>query len=160
MTPRRSLVVLGIFLAGCAADGRNLRPGVSDAAAVRADMGAPAEVVRLPDGGEAWFYPRGRVGRQTYRAELGADGRVRSVEQVLDDAHFNRIVAGKSTGDDVRRLIGPPDHEYRGKAETVLQYHYFWAPDSPWAVHVGIGDDGIVTGLARLSELDAGSRGN
>jgi hypothetical protein len=157
---KRALVVAGIFLAGCAADGRHLRPGVSDAAAVRAQMGTPALGVLLPGGGDAWFYPRGRVARQTYRAELGADGRVRSVEQVLDDAHFNRIVAGKSTRDDVRRLIGPADQEYRGNAETVLQYHYFWVPDSPWAVHVGIGDDGIVTGLARLSELDAGSRGN
>lgn len=158
MTPRRSLVVLGIFLAGCAADGRNLRPGVSDAAAVRADMGAPAEVVRLPDGGEAWFYPRGRVGRQTYRAELGADGRLRGVEQVLDDRHFERIVAGKSTGEEVRRLLGSPAQQYRGNNETVWEYHYVWTPDWPWRLHIGVGGDGVVTGLARLSELDGGNR--
>lgn len=153
------LLFAGIFLAGCAADGRNLRPGVSDAAAVRSDMGAPAETVKLADGGEAWFYPRGRTGRQTYRAELGADQRLRSVGPVLDEQHFAQIIAGKSTGEDVRRLIGPPVREYRGYGETVWEYHYFWTPDSPWMLHVGIGGDGRVTGLARLEELDGGGRG-
>ena len=152
-------IVTGIFLAGCAADGRRLQPGVSDAAAVRADMGAPGEVVRLPDGGEAWFYPRGRVARQTYRAELGADGRLRNVEQVLDEQHFARIVPGKSTGEDVRRLLGSPEQRFRGYNETIWEYHYLWTPDSPWRMHIGVGPDGVVTGLARLSELD-GPRGD
>ncbi len=60
--------LLGIFLAallpGCASDGRNLQPG-TDANAVRAQMGAPKEVIQLADGGEAWFYPGGRITRQT-----------------------------------------------------------------------------------------------
>ena len=161
MKPAR-LLVPGIFLAtvllGCAGHGRNLQPG-ADANAVRAQMGTPTEVVRLADGGEAWFYPGGRVERQTYRAELGADGRLRKVEQVLDEQHFAQILPGKSTGDDVRRLIGPPEQEYRGYNETVWQYHYRWTPDWPYRLNVGIGGDGVVTGLARLTELD-GPRGD
>ena len=152
-------MLLGIFLAGCAADGHNLQPGVSDAAAVRAQMGAPAEVVRLADGGEAWFYPRGRVARETYRAELGRDGRLRGVEQVLDERHFRRIVPGKTTGEDVHRLLGSPEQRFRGYHETVWEYHYFWTRDFPWRMHIGVGGDGVVTGLARLSELD-GPRGD
>ncbi len=151
------LLLLGIFLAGCAADGRSLQEG-ADANAVRAQMGAPKEVVKLTDGGEAWFYPGGRVRRQTYRAELGADGRLRKVEQVLDEQHFAQIVPGKSTGDDVRRLIGPPEQQYSGYNETIWQYHYLWIPDSPYRLNVGIGGDGVVTGIARLTELD-GPRG-
>jgi hypothetical protein len=153
-------LVLGIFLAallsGCAGY-RNLQPG-ADASAVRAQMGAPKEVVKLADGGEAWFYPGGRVERQTYRAELGADGRLRKVEQVLDEQHFAQIVPGKSTGEDVRRLIGPPEQVYRGYNETIWQYHYRWTPDSPYRLTVGFGGDGVVTGVARLTELD-GPRG-
>ena len=154
----RLVLLAGIFLAGCAADGRNLRPGVSDAAAVRSDMGTPAEVLKLADGGEAWFYPRGRVGRQTYRAELGPDQRLRNVEQVLDEPHFARIVPGKSTREDVRQLLGPPEQEYRSYSETIWQYPYLWTPDFPHRLNVGIGADGVVTGLARLSDLD-GPRG-
>ncbi len=156
------LFLLGLFLAallpGCASDGRNLQPG-TDANAVRAQMGAPKEVIQLADGGEAWFYPGGRITRQTYRAELGADGRLRKVEQVLDEQHFAQIVPGKSTGEDVRRLIGPPEQQYRGYKETVWQYHYRWTPDWPYRLNVGIGGDGVVTGLARLTELD-GPRGD
>ncbi|HEX7053780.1 MAG TPA: hypothetical protein VF211_07585 [Burkholderiales bacterium] len=155
---RALIVLLGIFLAGCAADGRNLQPG-ADATAVRAQMGSPGEVVRLPDGGEAWFYPGGRVRRQTFRAELGPDGRLRKVEQVLDERHFARIVPGKTTREELRRLLGSPEQEFRGYNETVWQYHYLWTPNWPYRLHVGIGDDGIVTGLARLSELD-GPRSN
>jgi hypothetical protein len=161
MKPTR-LLFHGIFLAalvsGCASDGRNLQPGV-DSNAVRAQMGAPKEVIRLADGGEAWFYPGGRVRKETYRAELGSDGRLRKVEQVLDERHFASIVPGKTTGEDVRRMIGSPEQEFRGYNETVWQYHYLWTPGWPYRLHVGIGGDGVVTGLARLSELD-GPRGD
>ena len=72
---RLAAFLLAVFLAGCVSDGRNLQPGVADAAAVRAEMGPPAEVLKTVQGGELWFYPRGRVGRQTFRVELGPDGR-------------------------------------------------------------------------------------
>lgn len=154
MTPRRSLVVLGIFLAGCAANGVNLRPGVSDAAAVRADMGAPVETVALSNGGQAWFYPRG-LGRQTIRVEVGPDDKVRSVEPVLDERNFDRIVKGQTTRDDVRAMLGPPFYVWRmGSGEVLWEYRYLWASDEPWTLLVGIAPDGLVTGQARHQERD------
>jgi hypothetical protein len=155
------LFLLGIFLtallAGCAGHGRNLQPG-ADATAVRSQMGAPTEVVKLGDGGEAWFYPGGF--RNTLRVELGPDGKVRAVEQVLDERHFDRIVDGKTTRDELRAMLGPPFYVRQLSSREVLwEYRYLWASDEPWTLYVGIGPDGVVTGLARLTELD-GPRGD
>lgn len=152
------LLAVGIFLAGCASSGANLRPGVSDAAAVRSDMGAPTETVRLADGGQAWFYPKG-LGRVTYRVELGPDEKVRAVEQVLDEAHFDRIQAGKTTKDELRALLGPPFYVWHMRDETVWEYRYLWAQSTPWILRVGIGPNDLVTGQARIEELDAAPDG-
>lgn len=155
---RSLLIVLGIFLAGCAADGRHLQAGVSDAAQVRQDMGAPAETVKLASGGQAWFYPKG-LGRITYRVELGPDERVRAVEQVLDEYHFDRIQAGKTTRDELRALLGPPFVVWRMGNEDVWEYRYLWAQSSPWTLRVGIGANDVVTGQARIEELNGGNDG-
>ena len=147
---KRWLLVL--LLAGCVSDGRNLRPG-ADEAAVRAEMGRPAEIVALPQGGEAWFYPRGRVGRQTFRAEFGADGRLVGIEQVLDEEHFDRIVDNRTTAEEARRLIGPPNYVYPVMGGSqVWEYKYLWGAQQPFALRMGV-KDGIVTGQARVSEL-------
>ena len=155
---RAIALALGILLAGCAANGVNLRAGVSDAAAVRADMGAPVETVSLADGGQAWFYPKG-LGRVTYRVELGPDEKVRAVEQVLDEAHFDRIQAGKTTKDELRALLGPPFYVWQMRNETVWEYRYLWAQSAPWILRVGIGPNDVVTGQARIEELDAAPDG-
>ncbi|HET7198794.1 MAG TPA: hypothetical protein VFI86_09020 [Burkholderiales bacterium] len=157
---KRALVlVLGILLAGCASNGANLRPGVSDAAAVRSDMGAPADTLRLADGGQAWFYPKG-WGRVTYRVELGPDERVRKVEQVLDEYYFNQIQAGKTTRQDLYALLGPPFYVWHTRNETVWEYRYLWAQQSPWILRVGIGANDVVTGQARIEETDANNGGH
>lgn len=148
-------LALTIVLAGCVSDGRSLRPG--DAAeAVRADMGNPALVVPLPDGGQAWFYPRGRVGRQTFRAELGPDGKLRKVEQVLDEQHFEQVIPFKTTREELLRMLGPPVYEGRGslkKKEAIWEYTYFWYGQQPWLARFGIDDQGLVTGWIFISEM-------
>ena len=148
----RTLLPLLVFLAGCVSDGRNLRPG-ADEAAVRSDMGKPYEIMALPQGGEAWFYPRGFVGRQTFRAEFGSDGRLVGIEQVLDEPHFDRLVDNKTTVEEARRIIGPPNFIYTVMGGSqVWEYKYYWGAQQPWALRLGV-KDGIVTGQARVSEL-------
>ncbi len=148
---RRLLLIL--LLAGCASDGRSLRPG-ADEAAVRTEMGKPAEIVALPQGGQAWFYPRGRVGRQTFRAEFGTDGRLIGIEQVLDEAHFDRIIDNRTTAEEAHRMIGPPNYIYPVRGDSqVWEYKYYWGAQQPWALRMGV-KDGIVTGQARVSELN------
>jgi hypothetical protein len=148
-------VVLIALLAGCAVDGAKLRPGVSDAAAVRADMGAPGEVLKAVHGGEIWFYPRGRIGRQTFRAEFAPDGKLLKVEQVLYEQNFDRIIAGKTTRDELRRLLGPPNVEWLAMNgwETNWEYRYRWAQQE-WVVTFGIDQKGVVTGQHRRSEVN------
>jgi outer membrane protein assembly factor BamE (lipoprotein component of BamABCDE complex) len=156
MSRRLSLLLLAVFLAGCASDGRHLRPGVSDRAAVRADMGTPAEVHALPQGGEVWFYPKG-FGRATFRVELAGDGKVKSVEQVLDERTFDRIAAGKTTREELRLMLGPPFRTWRTRSEEVWEYHYLWGGEAPWTLEVGIGPNDVVTGQARIEERNGGS---
>lgn len=150
---RAAAALFAVVLAGCAANGANLRAGVSDEAAVRKDMGTPAETVALPGGSRALFYPRGF--RSTLRVELGPDGKVRAVEQVLDERHFDRIIDGKTTREELRAMLGPPYYVRQLSSREVLwEYRYLWASDEPWTLYVGIGPDGVVTGQARHQERD------
>jgi hypothetical protein len=155
-----TVVFLIVPFLGCVSEGRNLKPGVHDAPAVRAEMGAPAEVLGLPGGGEVWFYPYGRSGRLTYRVELGPDGKLRSVEQVLYEQNFDRIIDGKTTREELRRMLGPPNHEWLAMNgwETIWDYSYWWA-QQPWVLHVGIDQNGVVTSQFRRTEMgNGGSR--
>ncbi len=153
---RFAAFLLVLFLAGCVSDGRSLQPGVHDAAAVRAEMGAPAEVLKAPHGGEVWFYPRGRTGRETYRAEIGPDGKLLGVEQVLYEKNFDRIIDGKTTREELRLMLGPPVQEWIGVNgwEIIWDYPYRWA-QMPWMLHVGIDQKGVVTSQFRRNDLTA-----
>jgi len=144
------LLVFALALAGCATEGRDLRPGQSEAGDVRTQMGKPAEVVNLPQGGEVWFYPKG-LGRATYRVELGPDGKVRNVDQVLDENHFDRIAKG-ITSDELNLMLGPPWRVFKTNTETVWEYKYTWGLEEPWTLYVGIGPDNRVTGQHRHQE--------
>ena len=95
------------LLAGCASyDGYNLRPGASQDDVVRT-MGAPAMDLANPDGSRELVYPCGPLGTQTFIADIGRDGQLRSIRQVLTDGNFDSIHAG-FTRDEVLRMIGPP----------------------------------------------------
>ena len=102
------LALAALLGAGCASyDGGSLRPGVSTEADVRGLMGPPAVEYAAADGSRRLAYPRGPLGTQTYMAEVGPDGRVRDVRNVLNDDTFFQIRPGM-TRDEVLRLIGPP----------------------------------------------------
>ena len=159
MKPLALLLVVAA-LAACVSNGRSLRPGLHDAAAVREEMGRPAEVLKAAHGGEVWFYPRGHVARETYRAEIGPDGKlVREVEQVLHEQNFDRIIDGKTTREELRRMLGPPNAEWLAMNgwETNWEYRYWWA-SQPWVVYFGLDQRGMVTGQHRRSELSDASR--
>ena len=107
MAMRSAAFLLALLAGACAHDGAGLRVGASTEADVRSAMGAPALELNDADGSRALVYPRGPLGRQTYMAELGADGRLVGVRQALDDGVFNGIRPGM-TREEVLRLIGPP----------------------------------------------------
>src|SRR5207237_4624368 len=87
-------LALALALAGCASfSGSSLAPGTPEAQ-VRATMGAPAMELRDPDGTRLLYYPRGPLGNQTYVAEVGPDGNLREINNVLNDGVFNAIRPG------------------------------------------------------------------
>jgi outer membrane protein assembly factor BamE (lipoprotein component of BamABCDE complex) len=102
---KRLLFLAAALLASACAQ-QVLRPGAS-ADEVVARMGKPAADLRDPDGTRHLAFTTGPLGVETHMAHVGPDGRVQSVEQVLDDTRFNSISRGMST-DELLRLIGPP----------------------------------------------------
>ena len=117
---------LVLLLAGCASyEGRGLRPGVSSEAEVRGLMGPPAIELAGDEGGKRLAYPRGPLGTQTFMADIGRDGMLQGVRQVLNDDTFNGIRPGL-TRDDILRRIGPPGETMRFSlsGNTAWDYHF------------------------------------
>jgi hypothetical protein len=103
MTRIASLIFAALAAAACA---MGPPPGSSEGD-VRASMGKPALEVPGTDGSRRLMYPRGPMGTETYVADIGADGRLRGVSNVLTDDTFEMIRPG-FTEHDVKNMIGPP----------------------------------------------------
>lgn len=129
MRPRAVVgTVLAAAVAACASfSGANLVPGKSTPAEVEATMGQPAARIKLPGGDTLWQYPRGSAARQTFTVRIGADGVVREVSQIRTIQNVGKIEIGKSTADDVRTILGPPDRitPMRNIQRDVWEYSMF-----------------------------------
>ena len=101
----KKLLLLAAFsLAGCAT-GPNLVPGQSTAADVEARHPAEKRVV----GGETvYYFPQHPWGYRSDAARVGADGKLIAVEQRLTEQNLKKVVRDKTTGSEVRDLLGPP----------------------------------------------------
>ncbi len=106
---RLAMLLLTALLAGCASySGAGLRPGEARLDDVLQLMGAPALRWQDADGSTQLAYPRGPAGIHTFMVRLGADGRLQSIANALDEAGLARIRPGM-TQDEVLRVLGPPD---------------------------------------------------
>lgn len=105
---------------------KGIEPGVSTEEDIRRQAGRPEIVWEEPDGGRRLEYPRGPEGATTWMVTTGPDGRVRTIEQVLDAAHFGQVRAGM-TKDAIRRLLGKPTtiEAFRLKQEEVWAYRWW-----------------------------------
>ncbi|MBE0626068.1 MAG: hypothetical protein IH606_14780 [Burkholderiales bacterium] len=102
-------LIATMLLAACASySGSGLKPGVANLEQVQALMGQPAMRWQDADGSVQLAYPRGPYGYHTYMVKIGSDGRLQSIENVLEDSTFRRIVPGLSK-EEVLRLLGPPN---------------------------------------------------
>ncbi|HEX6692567.1 MAG TPA: hypothetical protein VF110_15630 [Burkholderiales bacterium] len=107
---RRIIAVAAVLLVGgCASgyDGSDLAPGASEAE-VEKKMGAVAARTKGADGGNVLWFSRQPSGRVIYAARFGKDGKLTGIEQTLTRENLQRIEPGKSRGDDVRAILGPP----------------------------------------------------
>ena len=134
---------LFVLLAACAS-GPKLVPGQSTVADVEAKHPAEKRVV----GGETvYYFPELPWGYVSYAARIGADGRLIAVEQRLTEENVAKVVRGKTTGDEVRDLLGPPWEpiHYARMERDVWTYPMRIAadPTPKWFV-VQLSPDGLV----------------
>lgn len=86
--------------------GYGLKPGEDRLENVVHALGQPAMRWQNADGSERLAFPRGPMGFQTYIVSMGADGKLRQIENVLDEKNFARILPGMSK-EEVLHILGP-----------------------------------------------------
>jgi outer membrane protein assembly factor BamE (lipoprotein component of BamABCDE complex) len=128
-----------------------LTPGVSTEADVRNQMGRPETERVYPDGAKRLEYPRGPAGVHTFMVDIGSDGRLKAISQVLTAANFAKIHVGMSE-DEVRALLGKPTEiaVFPLKPETVWSWHWHEGGvtgDAYFNAHFG--PDGLVYTTSR-----------
>jgi hypothetical protein len=118
-------IVSAVLLAACASS--SLVPGQSRIDDVKHDFGEPAMVFRDADGTSHLAYPTAPMGYRTLMADIGPDGRLRGIGNVLDAEHFARIAPGM-TKEQVLRVLGPPTPErtmyFAARDELAWDWHY------------------------------------
>ena len=123
---------------------QDLRPGATVEEVV-SRMGPPAVELRDADGTRHLAYPSGPFGTQTYMAQVGGDGRLQRIDQVLDDTRFNSISQGMGT-EELLRLIGPPWQRvpFSNLGQTAWDYRYRDSWGYVAVLSVMVDDDGRV----------------
>ena len=142
-------------LSGCASfDGYSLVPGKSTAADVQAVMGRPYERFAAAGGDSVWFYPRQPLGRRNFAVTVSADGVVRSIEQRLTEENLRKLVAGTTTVQQTRELLGPPWLVTRNDRmqRNVWSYKMYNLVDIEHTLHVQFSDDGLVREVLMLRD--------
>jgi outer membrane protein assembly factor BamE (lipoprotein component of BamABCDE complex) len=104
---------------------KGLTPGVTTEAEIRDQMGKPDTERTFTDGSKRLEYPRGPQGLNTYMVDIGPDGKLQAITQVLTADNFAKIRPGMSE-DEVRRLLGKPGEVavYPLKPETVWSWKW------------------------------------
>jgi len=159
MSPKPVALLLAMLLGGCAAyDGRTVQPGVSTEADVRVVMGTPAAEFANTDGSRRLAYPRGPLGTQTYMAEVGSDGKVTTVRNVLRDETFQQIQPGMSR-EEILRMIGPPGETmaFPRTRQTAWDYRFVDTWGYPAIFSVSFDENWVVVSkFTRRIERDRG----
>lgn len=101
-------LLLALALAGCDPQRVDkLEEGVATEVQVRQQFGDPVTVTVLPDGSRVLDYPRQPEGWTNYVIRIGADGKMSSLRQLLNEDNFARIKPGM-TQQAVRDALGRP----------------------------------------------------
>lgn len=157
MNKPATLALAAALLCGCASyDGRGLQPGKSTAAEVEALMGPPAERRPTADGGGVAYFTRAPVGRHTYAATFGPEGRLLSMEQVLTYANAGKLAPGTTTRKEVRELLGPPGvvSSLPRQQREVWEYKWLYY-DEKRVLWVQFSADGIVREAINMHDYES-----
>jgi hypothetical protein len=149
MTMRKmtiGILVASLFsLGGCAGLG-GPPPAPGDSVdTVRLKLGQPTAAYSA--GTEQLLeYANGPMGQTTYMARIGADGRLRSFEQVLTGEKFATIKIGTATHEDVLRTIGRPAERSYLALPDLEVWSYRYKESGVWnsMMHVHFDRAGVV----------------
>ncbi|MHB1290676.1 MAG: hypothetical protein ACYCY5_00605 [Sulfuricella sp.] len=116
------------LLAACASySGGGLKPGEAGLEDVLRVMKRPAMRWQNSDGSQQLAYPRGPMGFHTYMALIGPDGKLQSIDNVMDPKAFARIQPGMEK-DRVLRILGPSETSwtvyFKTRDELVWEWRY------------------------------------
>ncbi len=117
------------LLSSCASySGYGLKPGVSSLDDVERVMGQPAMRWQNPDKSSQLAYPRSPAGLHTYMVFIGTDGKLRSMDNVLEPKVFARIRQG-ATKEEVLRTLGPPGWTTYDANRDTLEWEWRFCND-------------------------------
>lgn len=144
----RKRIVTGLFsglltfaLPACDEYGfSRLKPGESSMETVRQVMGPPARKWRNADGSQTWEYPRTPEGTVNYMLDIGRDGKLAAIRQVLTDENFGRVQSGM-TREEIRRLLGQPAREQHFPLKNEYIWHWKIRGDSGFDVYFNVSFD-------------------
>ncbi|SDC23433.1 Beta-barrel assembly machine subunit BamE [Cupriavidus sp. YR651] len=132
---------------------KGIEIGKSTEEDIRRQAGKPEIVWEEADGGKRLEYPRGPEGATTWMVTTGADGTVRSIEQVLTAANFARVRPGMNK-DQIRRMLGKPTkvEAFALKQEEVWGYRWFESSTDRAFFNVHFDNQGTVTTTSRSDD--------
>ena len=116
-----SAVLLAI--AACAGYTVNAQPGQT-VDEVTASFGQPTGRYALPQGGTRYEYARGPYGKHTWMIDFDPSGRVRAVDQVLNEKNFATVKAGETTQEVLLKLGRPSERRGAFRNTELWQYRY------------------------------------
>ncbi|HEY2336642.1 MAG TPA: hypothetical protein VGI18_04675 [Burkholderiales bacterium] len=154
---KRILVFCAATLLAACSTFQPPRPG-EPASELEKQMG-PAADKRVHSDGETWYYyPRQPHGLSMYVARVGQDGKVIAVEQRLTDQNVAKLQKGKTNGDEVRDLLGPPWKVWPFPRMQRDIWEYRMTTDAgggtPQGLYVQFSPDSIVREVYMLNDPD------
>ncbi len=121
-----ALMPLTALMAGCDPQRvEKLEEGVSTEVEVRKQFGDPVTITVEPDGSKTMDYPRQPEGWTNYVIQIGPDGKMSSLRQLLTADNFARVQPGLGQ-QEVRNLLGRPAKQQRFdlKKEEVWDWRF------------------------------------
>lgn len=149
------MLFFAALVAGCGGP-RSLVPGQSVEADVRAAMGAPRDTRTDPNGDLIWEYPTGPEGFYNYAVRMGPDRRVKEVTQLVSEEQLDKIVVGKTTRDEVRRLLGRPAKETVYYIGPTWYWRHLKGGTQPGYLVVTFNPDGTVSSKISIIDMPGG----
>jgi hypothetical protein len=130
-SPFISASAVALCLVACNPDGSpqqqlgedRIVAGISSEGEVRIIYGVPSMVWEEEGGARTLEFVKGPAGHRTFMIQIGADGKVKSVEQVLKPSNFVKVVQGMSE-DQVRRLLGAPGKKQAFGLSKEIGWYY------------------------------------